>query len=245
MFKNKKFIVEKRTLILVAILVGVVANGALFFMTNYGRNKLSSFNKTIQPRKSSEKKPKATNWEKEKQAIVFAAKGNSVAYKVQQDDGRWKVYFNGRESEAFDAVYNPVFNIDGTQFAFAASLGDNNFVISNLFDKLNAYDGATTIVFVPQINNLAYVAEQGEQSVVIVNGQESRAYDEIVYVYDEDGNSTQLIVSDDGDTIVYQVEEEGQTFIVVNGDEGKAYDDISNITIDEDGNVTYTAVDDG
>ena len=232
--------IKKRMLILLIILAVVSIVGIIFSFSSYGKQKIATIQQKIMPKKSTPA-VKKLDWNKEKQALVFAAQGDKIAYKVKQDDDRWTVIYDGQESSAYDSIDNPVFSVDGTQFAFTGMIADQGFVILNITQEIAAYNGATSVIFTPNGNQIAFVAQKNGEVVVIINGQESKVYQDIAYIQNKDGSQSQLIVSQDGTKIVYQAEENGKTFIVVNGQEGKKYDEITNVVISADGTITYDA----
>lgn len=178
--------------------------------------------------------------EKTTKMILLAKKGNREAYKAERD-GKWVVILDGKESAAYDNVFNPVFSDDGSQFAFMAEDGDRNLVVVNIETEYDAYDGATSLVFNSDGSKVAFVASKNKKSVVIVNGEEGTEYSGIAYIRTSGTNFQQIIFSADGNEVIYAAEEDGKVFLVINGEEGKKYDSISEISIDENGQVSYTA----
>ncbi len=174
--------------------------------------------------------------------ILFASNGKREIYKIQRDDGKWVVIIDGQESGAYDSVDNAVFSQDGKHFAFSGTNGDETEVVLDGKAQEGKYKNVIEIVFNQNGDKLAYVAvDKNGKSMVIVNGQSGKTYDEIGTLKTSSGESY-IIFSPDGNSYAYKVTVNGQTFVVVNGKEEQAYSDIINFSFNSDGSYSYTAI---
>lgn len=168
--------------------------------------------------------------------VLFASHGQKNIYKVQTDDNKWIVIVDGQESAAYDSVFAPVFSDDGTQFAFGGTIDGQAVVVVNneVRSQSSLYNDIRQIIFSSNGQSLAYVAIKESGSVIVVDGKESKTYQEIAPLETANG-SAYIVFSPDGQQIAYRVVDSGGTYIVVNGQEGKRYDNISNFTFSADG----------
>lgn len=170
---------------------------------------------------------------------LFASSGQTEIYKVQKDD-KWVVVIDGQESALYDDVANPTFSLDGTQFAYSATIDGEEFVIMNNEQQGEAYFDIRQILFNSTGSTLAFLADTGNGSLVVVNGVEGKTYDIIGTLETELGITFLAFTTDD--KIVYRPVEGQQTFIVVDTAEGKKYAEIKEIYFSTDGtHVAYYA----
>jgi hypothetical protein len=182
--------------------------------------------------------------EKENSRVLFATNGSRDIYKIKKGD-QWVVVINDNESEAYDAVASPAFSLDGTQFAYSATLDGKTFLVVNGLAQETTYNSITEIVFSPDGQQIAYVANKNEKYVVVLNQKEGKEYQEIGALETKTG-SAYIIFSSDSQSFAYKVIQDEQQFMVVNSEEGKRYDSISNFTFSDDGSqYAYEAEDDG
>lgn len=182
--------------------------------------------------------------EKDNSRVLFATNGSRDIYKIKKG-GQWVVVIDGKESEAYDAVSSPAFSLDGTQFAYSATLNGQTFLVINGIAQETQYNSITEIVFSPNGEQIAYVANKNEKYVVVLNEREGKEYQEIGELETKTG-SAYIIFSSDSQSFAYKVIEDQQQFMVINSQEGKRYDNISNFTFSDDGSqYAYEAEDDG
>ncbi len=182
--------------------------------------------------------------EKDNSRVLFATNGTLDIYKIKKGD-QWVVVIDGQESEAYDAVASPAFSLDGTQFAYSATLNGKTFLVINGLAQETPYNSIAEIAFSPDGQQIAYVANKNEKYVVVLNQKEGREYQEIGKLETKTG-SVYLIFSSNSQNLAYKVIENQQQFMVVNGREGKRYDSISNFTFSDDGSqYAYEAEKDG
>lgn len=170
---------------------------------------------------------------KENSRVLFATNGSRDIYKIKKGD-RWAVVIDGKESEAYDAVASPAFSLDGTQFAYSATLDGKTFLVINGIAQETSYNSITEIAFSPDGQQIAYVANKNEKYVVVLNQKEGKEYQEISELETKTG-SAYIIFSSDSQSFAYKVTESEQQFMVINSQEGKRYDSISNFTFSDDG----------
>jgi hypothetical protein len=210
------------------ILTASVIVGGLAWFT--GKN--ISENSKIESERNSQALISMAN-QKRNAKILFATNGQKDAYKIKRGD-KWIVLIDGKESAAYDYVSAPAFSMDGTQFAFGASLdGQILLVVNNNPQPIN-YDSIAAIVFSPDGRAIAYVAAKDEKYMVVVNEKEGKTYQDIGLLQTTTG-STFIVFSNDGENIAYKVIEDQKVFVVVNEQEGKRYDEITNFSFTGDG----------
>lgn len=190
------------------------------------------------------------------QKIFFASNGKDTAYKIKKGD-KWTVIFKGVEGNAYDFVSNPVFSADGSQLAYSAEVNNQAYVVVNNNQEIFAYQKAGFIVFSPDGSTIAFVAAKSSIAYIIVTaattpesseittvqGTETQEYEQIGTATTSDGEVVSIIFSSDGEDIAYIIEKDGGVCVVVNGEEGEVYDSISNISINDDGEISYEAQD--
>jgi hypothetical protein len=186
------------------------------------------------------------------QKVFFASNGKDTAYKIKKGD-KWSVLFGNVESKEYDYVSGAVFSSDGTQFAFSAENAGQAYVVVNNTQEINAYQKAGYIVFNSTGTIIAFVASKSTNSYVIITSAvgssittpatETQSYEQIGTATDINGNIVSIIFSPDGEEVAYIIEKDGGVCIVVDGEEGEVYDSITNLTLNDDGTLTYSAED--
>jgi len=177
--------------------------------------------------------------------VVNGEEGNRydkiVALPVFSPDNRKLAFFAVNNKNIFVVVNNKEFLVDkGTPgsklILFSNSLSfspDSNelayraeyyglkqeghlFVISDKRSvrHRNAYDFS----FSPDNSRLAYVAKEGNNFYVVVNGRGGKRYADI---------TSHLIFSQDNNKLSYVAHEDGNSFVVTNSQESKKYDEIT------------------
>ncbi|KKP78611.1 MAG: hypothetical protein A2271_01905 [Candidatus Moranbacteria bacterium RIFOXYA12_FULL_35_19] len=182
--------------------------------------------------------------------IFFASNGKNTVYKIKKGD-QWSVIWNGTEGKAYDFVSNPVFSFDGTQIAYNAEINGQAYVVVNNTYEINAYQKANHIVFSRDGSTIAFVATKGSNAYVVISAEisdisgtltESEEYSEIGIAQDPEGNSSAIILSENGDRIAYVIIEDDKVYIVIDGQVSQAYDNIISFSFSEDGtDFTYEA----
>ncbi|MFA4817879.1 MAG: hypothetical protein WC608_04135 [Parcubacteria group bacterium] len=182
--------------------------------------------------------------EKDNSRILFATNGSRDIYKIKKG-GQWVVEIDGKEGEVYDAVASPAFSLDGTQFAYSATLNGKTFLVINGIAQETQYNSITEIVFSPDGQQIAYMANKNEKYVVVLNQKEGKEYEEIGELETKTGTAY-IIFSSDSQSFAYKVIQEEQQFMVINTQEGRRYDSISNFSFSDDGHeYAYEAEDDG
>jgi hypothetical protein len=111
--------------------------------------------------------------------------------------------------------------------------------LDNVVSK-NTYNNIGGIVFSPDGKRLGYVANKGEQYVVVLNNDESKSYQNIGTLETSAGEVA-MIFSNDSQKVAYKAVDGQQEFVVVNDVAGKKYDSISNFVFLDNGSYTYQA----
>lgn len=173
--------------------------------------------------------------------VLFAKRGDTEIYKEERD-GQWFVIIDGQESALYDNVANPTFSTDGSQFAYSAKIGDEEFVVMDNQQQGKSYLKIKQILFNADGSILAYLAESANGSLVVVDGKEGTLYGDIGTINTESGSTYLAFTSDS--QIVYRAIDGQETFIVIDDEEGKRYAEISTIYFSSDGTqVAYYAQD--
>lgn len=182
--------------------------------------------------------------------IFFASNGKNTVYKIKKGD-QWSVIWNGTEGKLYDFVSNPVFSADGTQIAYNAEVGGQAYVVVNNTQEINAYQKSNYITFSRNGKTIAFVAAKGDNEYVVISAEilnitntlkESKSFKEIAIAKDGDGNSSAIIMSDDGSKLAYVIKENDKIYVVVNGQKSQGYDDVLSFSFSEDGkSFTYEA----
>ncbi|HRY82587.1 MAG TPA: hypothetical protein P5232_02720 [Candidatus Moranbacteria bacterium] len=182
--------------------------------------------------------------------IFFASNGKSTVYKIKKGD-QWSVIWNGEEGKSYDFVSNPVFSSDGSQIAYNAEVGGQAYVVINNTQEINAYQKSNYITFSKDGKTIAFVATKDENSYVVISAEiqnitetlkESKSFKEIAVAKDANGNSSAIIMNDDGSKIAYVIKENDKIYVVVNGQKSQGYDDVLSFSFSDDGSkFTYEA----
>lgn len=113
----------------------------------------------------------------------------------------------------------------------------NRLAIASLVDRINYSHWMKSSFRISQDrNHIAYVAEDGDKMVVIVDGKKGNRYDAIL--------SGMPIVSPNGLSVAYAARKGNRWFVVSDGKEGKRYDEISedSVTFSQDNvHLAYAA----
>lgn len=223
--------IKTETALGIIVIIAVIVTGAIYFLS---QENFSVASKIFKKKDASPSKSQS-----DKLRLLFASSGKRNIYKVQKGD-KWAVEIDGEESAAYDYVDNATFSEDGMQFAYSATLDDQSFVIFEKTVQQQVYDKILQIIFSPDGKTLGYIAEKGNQDVIVMNGQLGRTYQEIAPIQTSSG-STYIIFSPDGQSVAYKVVDDKGTYMVVNGEAGQIYTDITSFVFSQDGSFTYQA----
>lgn len=182
--------------------------------------------------------------------IFFASNGKNTVYKIKKGD-QWSVIWNGTEGKTYDFVSNPVFSSDGSQIAYNAEIGGQAYVVVNNSQEINAYQKSNYITFSKNGKTIAFVATKGDNDYIVISAEiqnitatlkESKSFKEIAIAKDGNGNSSAIIISDDGNKVAYVIKENDKIYVVVNGQKSQGYDDVISFSFSADGSsFTYEA----
>jgi Tol biopolymer transport system component len=161
------------------------------------------------------------------QSVQVAGNGNSTEQIVSEIDPSWRIgkeIANGAAFYEIDAV-----SPDGKHVAYSVATSDyKGFVVrDNIPGK--TYDDAFDLTFSPDSQRLSYIAEDGDNYMVVVDGIEGKSYPALV-----PSNSTEpitcpissLVFSPNSRDIAYAVQIGDKCLVVKDGVKGKAYDGI-------------------
>jgi hypothetical protein len=115
-----------------------------------------------------------------------------------------------REGRTYTWLGDPVFSQDGHHIAYAARKADSNSMLAVVDgDEGQEYDRIYKIVFSADGGRYAYMADKGNQVVMVVDGQEEGPYDSI---------SGDPVVSSGGQHVLYTITKESTNYVVVDGE---------------------------
>ncbi len=152
---------------------------------------------------------------------TFSPDGKHLAYSLARDDKLF-VVVDGVEGPGYDRMSKKgkraiTFSEDGSSHAYVGKRGDERVIVvdgqevsttASLFQR--------TLRFLPGSKDLAYLANHGKQSTMLVcRGQESKAYQRIVQDSD--------VIGPRGERTAFAVRDGRQVFFVVDGVEGDRY----------------------
>lgn len=164
-------------------------------------------------------------------------------------DGQRRMVINGEEGPAYDGMGRPVFSPDGQRLAYSVKQDDQWFVVVDGQER-GPYQAIMTgdlvqgkplilmdvspIVFSPDSQRIAFVAQKGNQWFLIIDGVETLLpYDGVVL--------SSLTFSPDGQQFAYIAEDKGKRFLVINGEEQTAYNQIAYFDFSPDSQHTAYA----
>lgn len=168
--------------------------------------------------------------------LRFSPDGAKLAYAATEDDGEWHVYVDGRGQTGDDGYERVLADSlawrDNNSLAFAAKTPTGWTVIDGgspgpFFEEL-----AFPPVLSADRKHLAFVGVRGGRHVVVLDGKEGPACDEVM----------EAPVFAPGGQLAYAARRERQQFVVVDGKEGPAFDAVGRVTFSPDGTrVAYGA----
>ena len=168
----------------------------------------------------------------EETKMSFSSESKSSVYKIRKDD-KWVYIINGQESEAYDEIGSLAFGLDGEKIAFSGILDGQTYIVIDGVPKGVPYEKIISIVFSPDGNRIAYIAEKEKKFVAVLDDKISKVYDEIGKLGTKNG-LTYLVFSPDSQQIAFKVVVEEGSFVVVNQQEGKVYSEITNFQFSDD-----------
>jgi Tol biopolymer transport system component len=109
--------------------------------------------------------------------LAFAPVGGRFAYNAELDKNQWVVVIDGKPTDVVeDLSSRPTFSADGKRLAYSVARGQELFVVVDgvegpAYERMSK-KGKRSIVFSEDAQDYAYVGKQGEDRVVVVNGEE-------------------------------------------------------------------------
>lgn len=133
-----------------------------------------------------------------------------------------------------------VLSRDGARVAYTAGPLKGKKVVYVGDEAGPPFDGLRCLTMSDDGKTVAYVAQEGEKQVVVVNGKKGPARDTIhsVHVVDEHGaHDDCLVLSADGKTVAYAARNSGKATVFVGEHEGEAFDWTGFPVLSQDGSV--------
>jgi WD40 repeat protein len=150
------------------------------------------------------------------------------------------VAVNGINGRGFDSVCVPVFNNDGSHYAYAAREGLKWFIMvdEKEFVVLNTDTSVVALLFATNEKVPVYVINSHQQYFAVVNNKISEPYDFI--------NANTFSFSADGYKVAYVAQKGNKSTIVFDGKENYLFDRVGFPVISADGkHIIYSAFDSG
>src|SRR5664280_3716831 len=98
---------------------------------------------------------------------------------------KWVAVIDGQAGPEFDQLTNIVFSPDGLRAAYAgmAVTGNRNRWYAVIDGKKSLdYDSCSNFLFSSDSRHLAYLASNGQKSVVVLDGNESDAHLSLIHI---------------------------------------------------------------
>ena len=168
--------------------------------------------------------------------ILFSPDSQHVAF-VALDNGAVFTVVDDLPAETYFSIVGLTYRPDGAKLAFVAGGFGDRVVVGS--EEQPEYENilASSIVFSPDGQRLAYVAEEADQQFVIVDGIEGERYDQV--------ETTSIVFSPDSRRLAYLAVKERGPFAVIDGAAGETYDRIMPGSLQfslDSGRVAYAAV---
>ena len=154
------------------------------------------------------------------QSVVFSEDGKHVAYVAGRKGNpiKWVAVIDGQAGSEFDRLSNVVFSPDGSRTAYSGEGRESNrerlYAVVDGKKSLD-YDSCSNFVFSPDGRHLAYLASNNGKSVVILDGNESDAHQNI--------DHQSIRFSPDGSRLGFVAQDDSVWHAVVDGNAGPAY----------------------
>lgn len=174
---------------------------------------------------------------------VFSPDGRRLAFPASVK-GKVTVVIDGKEGYLYDGVAEDLqFSPDGSHVVYRVALGRidkvaGSFVLTPSFVVVDGkggkrYDGFALngFAFSPDSQHLAYFALDGNKRVVVIDGEESKAYDEFTHFTQTGENygglsdwQNEVVFSPDSHHVAYKAEIGQKWLVVLDGKESRPYD---------------------
>jgi ATP-dependent RNA helicase DHX57 len=166
-------------------------------------------------------------------AVTFSPDSHRLAYPARRKDGSWVVVVDGKEGRPWDGIGELVFSPDGREVVYLARRERTWHVVRSGRSIATAeavFRG--TLRFSPGGRRLAWVASEGLQARVVLDGAEGPEHDAVA----------DLTFSPDGARHGYAAREGGRWRPYVDGKAGPAYDRVAGLVFSRGGrSVAYAA----
>lgn len=145
-------------------------------------------------------------------AYLFSSDSKQFAYMAVEDEKGILVH-DGERSDAYDALGMPVFAPEGRHLAYTVfQKEDWEWLVVKDGEKGPAFDEVENPVFGPNGERMVYVARQGNDYMVIEDGE---------IVGDTYEFAALPTFSPDGKHLAYTAAQDGEAFLVVDGQKGE------------------------
>jgi len=155
---------------------------------------------------------------------VFSPDGKNLAYVALLPDQKRTVVINNQPGKTWDEIFDGllVWSPDGSRLAYGARQGEGWFVVAGpeQYGPYSYLGSATGLVWSTD-GRLAFSVLEGQQWVLIIDGQKQKAYD----------NLAELAFSPDGKRLAYMAQSGQQWRVVLDGQEQPAFDALGEGTL--------------
>ncbi|MGQ0444982.1 MAG: tetratricopeptide repeat protein [Beijerinckiaceae bacterium] len=148
--------------------------------------------------------------------LAFSPDGERFAY-AADDAEKYRLIADAKSGPDVDEIFpgTIVFSPDSRRLSYRARIGEKRTLVLDhkpgpLFDRISKAPS----VFSPDSRRLAYSGVRDGTLLMVVDGKESRGYDDIGF----------HVFSPDSQRVAYGAQRDGKWFIVIDDQEGPAYD---------------------
>jgi Tol biopolymer transport system component len=165
---------------------------------------------------------------------LFSADNRRLGYVASRGAGEFTV-IDGAEGKVYEAVDGLTFSPDGRRIAFQTKTKEHLIMAVVDGQEHKGYKGgqSSPILFSPDSSHVAYVASDGDNSILVLDAVEQKAYPGIFF----------MTFSPDSRHLLLKTKAGAQDVVVVDGKEGKPYPSIlqETITFSPTGRLAYRA----
>lgn len=115
---------------------------------------------------------------------VFSPTGDRLAYSVREKStfgkSRMRMVLDGKLGNPYDSIGAYLFSMDGKQFCYVASKGDDRQMVVHGDEEHDIHDAVGIPIFDPSGRHLAYAAKGGEKWHIVKDRKKGPAFDMVI-----------------------------------------------------------------